>query len=988
MKDARFVFKMRSLLIVVLTLMIGFNVNAQKKSVTGVVKDATGESIIGASVLEKGTNNGIMTNIDGKFALDVAPNATLVISYVGYKTQEIPVAGQNQFIVTLEEDTKMLQEVVAIGYGTVKKTDATGSVDVVSAKDLNRGGITTPQEMLVGKSAGVVINTDGGAPGAGASILIRGGSSLSASNKPLFVVDGVPISNDASSGSPNILSIINPNDIASFTILKDASATAIYGSRASNGVILITTKTGEKGSKMKITYNGTVSVSQPQKLLDVYSGDQIRNIALTHPELYDADSYDKFGSYNTNWQSEIFQNSFSQDHNLSITGSNKALPYRVSFGFSNKNGILLNTGQKQYIVSFGLNPSLLNDDLKININGKALSSHNNFGDAGAVGSATRMDPSQPVKDGNESTAGYFQWNNYGASLGTANPVSQALLVDNTSVVNRFIGNVEFNYTLPFLKDLHANLNLATDYSRGEGHNNKPATANNQILGTYVNGSLTNYNSTNTNNLLDFYLNYKKDLTSIKSTIDVTGGYSWQHFHNQSYSYTRDAKDPYTITSDSVVHDNALQLISFFGRVNYGLRDKYLLTLTIRDDGSSRFAPTNRWGLFPSAAFAWKIKDESFLKNVDFLSELKLRLGWGMTGQQDIGSNYFPYLATYTISQPGSYYLFDGQYIPTLRPEGYDPNIKWEQTTTKNIGLDFSFFNRRISGSLDYYDRVTDDLLEDITIPTGSNFSNHLYTNVGSLRNRGVEFGLNVIPVSTKDVSLNIGFNFTYNQNKILKLLTSDDPNYIGILYGDNFSGSYQVSRVGYPAYSFFVNKQVYDALGKPIEGLYTDLSGKGGTVSGNNADKYIYHNPQPDILMGLTLRFAYKNWDLFSSNRVSLGNYVYNKIASGASYDQMYQIGYWHNQPTELSNYNFVKRQFSSDYFVENASFYKMDNLSIGYNIDKIVKNVSARLSFTVQNVFTITKYTGTDPEVPGGVDDNFYPRPRTFMFGVNLGIN
>jgi iron complex outermembrane receptor protein len=773
--------------------------------------------------------------------------------------------------------------------------------------------------------------------------------------------------------------------------LKDASATAIYGSRASNGVIIITTKKAQKGEKLRVTYDGSGTISAAEKFLDVYSGDQIRQIAYSHPSLYDAASYNALGSYNTNWQNQIYQVAFSQDHNIGITGSYKSLPYRVTLGYTDQNGILKNTGFKRFTGSVNLNPTFFNNSLKVNINAKGMNTNNNFGDDGAVGSAISMDPSRPVMDGNAASAGYFQWSNYGASLGTANPVSQALLVDNKSVVNRFIGNIELDYTLPFFKDLRAHLNLATDVTKGDGYNNKPATANSQILGTYINGQLNNYHGKNTNKLLDFYLNYVKEVKSIKSKFDVMAGYSWQHFHNENYTYIRDAKTPYAITPDSTgTHPQDLQLVSFFGRFNYTLNNKYLLTFTLRDDGSSRFSPSNRWGLFPSAALAWKIKDENFLKNVNWLSELKLRLGWGVTGQQDISGNYYPYQAVYQSSVDGYYYYFDGQYIPTIRPNAYDPNIKWEQTTTKNIGLDFGFLNGRLTGSLDYYFRQTDNLIETITIPTGSNFSNTLTTNVGSLQNQGLELALNAVAVATKDFSLNIGFNASYNQNKITKLLSTNDPNYIGILYGSGMTGTNQVSRVGYAAYSFFVNKQVYDANGNPIEGLYVDLTGNGGTVSGNNADKYIDHNPAPVVLMGLSFRATYKNWDASCSNRISLGNYVYNMVAAGASYDQMYQIGYWKNMPTQLSQTNFVKRQFSSDYFVQDASFFKMDNLSIGYEFKNLPKKMSAHVGFTVQNVFTVTPYKGLDPEVPvngstPGIDNNFYPRARSFVLGVRI---
>lgn len=970
---------------------------AQTVRVSGRVIDANdGKTLPGVTIAVKNATTGTTTDIDGNYSLNVERGTTLVVSFIGYTTQEIVIGDQAVVNIVMESSVTLLEEAVVIGYGTVKRADATGSIATVSSKDFNQGAITSPQDLLVGKSAGVVINNAGGAPGAGATIRIRGGSSLNASNDPLIIIDGVPIDNNNVAGSSNFLSFMNPNDIESFTVLKDASATAIYGSRASNGVILITTKKGVVGAPMKITYDGSASVSAATEFLDVFSGDEIRQIALDNPVIYEPDTYSKLGNENTDWMNEIFRTAISHDHNIGVTGSIKSLPYRVSVGYTDQQGILKNTDMQRVTGAVGLNPSFLDNSLKVSVNAKGMHSNHNFADAGAVGSAWAMDPSHPIYVDNDLTNDYFQWNTLGASLGTPNPVEQLMEVDNSSSVNRFIGNLQLDYSMPFLPELRANLNLATDYTDSEGHNNRPTTSPSNITNSLW-GQLTNYSGTNTNNLLDFYLNYTKDLSSIYSKIDVTGGYSWQHFQLENFNYQRGYVDntinpetgepfhPY-VRRDSINSISELQLVSFFGRLNYTFMDRYLFTFTIRDDGSSRFAEENRWGLFPAVAFAWKIKEESFLKDVDFLSDLKLRLGWGITGQQDIGSSYFPYMARYISSSQGNYYLIDGDFVSTLRPEPYDPNIKWEETTTQNIGLDFGFFKDRISGSVDLYKRTTDDLLNRVTVPTGSNFSNTLLTNVGSLENKGVELALNLIPILNKDKSLNIGFNMTYNQNKITKLLASDDPDFIGILYGDGMTGQKQVTRVGYPAYSFFVNKQVYDENGDPIEGLYEDLSGEGGVVNGDNADKYIYHDPAPDYLFGLSARFNYKNFDISASSRASIGNYVYSQIGASASYDQMYQIGYWKNQARLLNDTRFVKRQFTSDYFVENASFFKLDNMSVGYRFNNIAKKLNARVSFTVQNVFTVTKYSGIDPEVPGGIDNNFYPRPRTFMVGVSLG--
>ena len=982
----RIIRKNLNVLILILSLLLGNMAMAQQSVLTGKVTDSSsGEALPGVSIVVKGTTNGTITNFDGIFTLGVTKGDVVQFSFVGYTMQEVIIDGQKSLSIALVVDNEELEEVVVIGYGQVKKGDATGSVVAIDSKDFNQGAITSPQDLLVGKSAGVVITTAGGAPGSGATIRIRGGSSLNASNDPLIIIDGVPIDNNNISGSSNFLSFINPNDIETFTVLKDASATAIYGSRASNGVILITTKKGKAGSEVKLTYDVNTSIASAIEFIDVYSGDELRQIAYDHKDLYGADSYSKLWNENTNWQKEIFRTALSHDHNFSMSGASGTMPYRVSIGYTDQKGIMKNTDMNRITGSLSLDPSFMENALKVNLNLRGMATNNNFGDAGALGSAINMDPTKPVKDGNASSDGYFQWGNYGANLGTPNPVEQLLAADNKSNVQRVIGSAKFDYKLPFLPEVHAVLNLATDFTKSVGHNNRPVTSP-SVLTTPLWGRLSDYDGKNYNDLLDFYLNYSKEITQIKSRIDATAGYSWQHFKREGNTLTRgivDNEHPYQETENSsFITEN--YLVSFFGRLNYTLNNRYLLTFTVRNDGSSRFAEDNQWGLFPSAAFAWKIKDESFLKNVKAITDLKLRLGWGVTGQQDIGNDY-PAQARYISSSAGNYYPIGGTFLPTLRPSAYDPDIKWEQTTTQNVGIDFGFIKDRITGSIDVYKRVTDDLLNTVTIPSGSNFSNTLLTNVGSLENTGAELSLNLVAMSKKDMSLNLGFNVTYNKNEITKLLISDDPNYIGILYGDAFTGQKQVTRVGYPAYSYFLNKQVYNASGAPIEGLYVDLSGKGGTVNGDNADKYIYHNPVPDYLFGFSARFNYKNFDISASTRANIGNYVYNQVAAGASYDQISQIGYWKNFPKYLSETQFVKRQFTSDYFVENASFFKLDNLSAGYRFANFYDNLNARVSFTVQNVLTITKYRGIDPEVSGGIDNNFYPRPRTFMLGISL---
>ncbi len=980
----RLIFK--RLILLVAGVLIGGFVLAQEITVTGTVTDAAdGLPIPGVNVLLKGTFSGTSTDVDGKYELKASEGDVITFSFLGYLQKEVTLGSNNVVNVSLEQDVYSIAEVVTIGYGTVRKEDVTGSVSAISSKDFNRGSITSAQDLLVGKTAGVVITSSGGRPGSGSTIRIRGGSSLNASNDPLIIIDGVPIDNNNVSGSSNFLDFVNPNDIETFTVLKDASSTAIYGSRASNGVIIIETKKGKAGSPLRVQYDGKTSVSSAVRFMDVYSGDEIRKIAFDNVDIYGADTFTKLGSENTNWQDEIFRTALSHDHNLSLTGSYKILPYRVSLGYTDQKGILKNTDMQRMTGAISLDPVFLDGALKVNVNIKGMNTDNNFGDSGAIGSAINMDPTQPIYEDNEASGGYFQWDQHGANLGTPNPVEQALEGDNASTVNRIMGNVAINYAVPFIPNLIANLNLATDYSKGEGHNNRPVTSPSTLTSPRW-GRLSDYSAVNRNSLLDFYVNYKLDIPEAESKLDVTAGYSWQHFQREGENYTigyTDATHPYQ-EPDSSQFITENYLVSFFGRANYSYKDRYLLTATARYDGSSRFAEGNKWGLFPSVALAWRMNKEVFLSDVAFLSDLKLRLGWGITGQQDIGNDY-PAMATYIVSSPGSYYNIGGEYIPTLRPNAYDPDIKWEETTTLNAGLDFGLFSNRLVGTLDIYKRTTDDLLNTVVIPSGSNFSNTLLTNVGSLENKGFELSLNVVPISEPDLYLGVGFNFTYNQNEITKLLISDDPDYIGILYGSAFTGQKQVTRVGSPAYSFFLNKQIYDSNGNPIEGLYEDLSGEGGAVNGDNDDKYIYHNPVPDVLVGLSFRFTYKNFDALASTRASIGNYIYNQVAAGSSYDQLYQIGYYKNFPTYLSETGFVKRQFTSDYFVENGSYFKLDNLSAGYTVEKLFDLIDARFSITAQNLVTITKYKGIDPEVSGGIDNNFYPRPRTIMFGISL---
>jgi iron complex outermembrane receptor protein len=995
--------QLKNLFILLLLIITQYSF-AQQKTITGQVTDQlSGESLPGVTIMVEGTTAGVVTDFDGKYAITVNNGQVLVFSYVGYTKQSVTVSGQSVINIKLGVDIKDLGEVVVIGYGTVKKSDATGSLTSVSSDDFNRGAVTSPQELIVGKSAGVIITNQGGQAGAGATIRIRGGSSLGASNDPLIVIDGFPISNSGISGLSNPLTTINPNDIESMTILKDASATAIYGSRASNGVIIITTKKGKSGVKFKIAYNGNTSLSQQVKYPEVYDGDQYRALIQQRVDsgIITNAVLNRLGTANTDWQKEIYRNAISMDHNLSITGALKNIPYRASLGYTDQNGTLKNNNMKRTTVDLSTNPSLFDDHLKINLNIKGIDIKQDFSDQGAIGSAVSYDPTQPVMNGNTRYGGYTTWtmdptkvDSDPITIATNNPVAMIAFSDNKSHVNRLIGNAQFDYQFHFIPGLKANLNMGYDVSSSKGHNyvNPLAPWGTRSPETNVN----DYTQLTKNQLFDFYLNYNKELPSISSKIDATAGYSWQHFYNENITDTRprEMTDGVYVNAKTTIDKWEYYLVSFFGRVNYSLFDRYLATFTLRDDGSSRFSKQNRWGLFPAVALAWKINDEPFLADVEQISELKLRLGWGITGQQDIG-RYYPYIPTYVMSQTGAYYQFGNNFIPTLRPDPYDAQIKWEETTTKNIGLDFGFFENKLSGSVELYQRVTNDLLlNDIPIPVGSNFSNALTTNIGSLQNQGIEATLTCRPVVTKDLMVEFGGTFTYNENQITKLSKVNNPQSAFIQTGGISGGvgnNVQVHSIGQPANSFLLYQQVYDSNWKPIEGLYVDLSGKEGSISsGDIAKRYIAGSPAPKFLIGFNTKIEYKNIDFALNARVSIGNYVYNNNASsGALYDNLYnQSGFASNILKSVEKTNFKTAQYWSDVYLEDASFLRIDNASIGYNFTKLFSSgISGRIGLTVQNAFVYTKYSGLDPEVDGGIDNNIYPRPRVYMLGLNLNF-
>jgi iron complex outermembrane receptor protein len=976
----------------------------KKKTISGIILDEFGDPLPGVNIVVKGTTIGTMTGINGEYELAVGEgNPEIVVSYLGYSTIVFK-ANQQKSSIQLQEDSQALEEVVVIGYGQVKKEDATGSVVAISTKDHEKGGVATAQEMLSGKVAGVSITTDGGAPGSGATIRIRGGSSLSASNNPLFVIDGVPLDDEGVSGMRNPLNTINPNDIETFTVLKDASATAIYGSRASNGVILITTKKSKLGSKLKFELNSKMSISNVIETIDVMDANQYRDI-LNKVWGADQDIIALLGNANTDWQDEIYQMAIGHEHNFNIGGSALGfLPYRVSIGYSDKEGVLKTSEAKRTNLNLVLNPSFFDGHLKTNLNLKGVYVDNRFADQGAIGSAVNFDPTQPVYDPN-NVSGYWGWttnttNENGdpivvqKSLAPNNPVAQLELHSNTSDVYRSIGNIQLDYKIHGFEQVNMNLNVGYDYSDTEGDDVTPNTALWQVNTKHVGGSVGKYEQEKKNELLDFYIGYNDEYKPAFSKVNAMLGYSWQHYYRKGSSLYQNMDGSQVFSNED--YETESYLVSFFGRLNYTFMDRYLLTATFRRDGTSRFHEDSRWGLFPSYAFAWKIGEEPFMKDLDFLSDMKLRLGYGVTGQQNIGSGDYPYLPLYEFSGNFARYQFgyneDGspRYVKTLRPNGYDEKLKWEETTTYNAGLDFSFLKNRITASFDFYKRETKDLLNTIDIPAGSNLTNRILTNVGNLENSGYEVTLTGVALSTKDLEWTLSYNFTYNKNEITKLTTADDPSYKGVETGGISGGvgnNVQINSVGYPVNSFYVYQQKY-FKGKPLEGEYVDRD-KSGTIS-SDGDKYRYEKASPDYTMGFSSSLKYKDFDFNFAGRVSLGNHVYNNVAS--TRDNLNALGatsgFLTNLSTSYYKSEFRRAQYFSDFYIEDASFLKIDNMSLGYTLRNLLsESDNLRLFFTVQNVLTVTDYSGIDPEVFGGIDNNLYPRPRTFVFGFNFNF-
>lgn len=998
-------------------LLLSASAFAQSITVKGNVKDETGEPVLGATVRVVGQKNGAVTDLDGNFSIAADAKSELEISYVGYET--VKIQAQPNLLVQLKNESQTLNDVVVIGYGVAKKNDLTGSVTAIKPDEKNRPLVSSAQEMMQGKIAGVNVTTSNGGPGGGATIRVRGGSSLNAKNDPLIVIDGMAMDNQGVKGAPNALAMVNPNDIESFTVLKDASATAIYGSRGSNGVIIITTKKGRGNMAPKVSYSGNVSMSMLANKFDVLNGDEYRDFVKNYYGA-DSDAAKLLGTANTDWQDEIYRTAISTDHNVTVTGGVKGMPFRASLGYTDQNGILKTSNYQRYTASLNLSPSFFEDHLKVNANGKFMYAKTRYANNDAVGAALRMDPTQVVRSDDPRFVnynGYTAWTQvtddknplpkdtyptYANTNAPSNPV--ALLNEKNDRANSydFLGNVEVDYKVHGFEDLRLHVNASGDWANGK---QKTDMADWGPSNFYWGNS--GFEKENKYNLaLSTYAQYYKDFCKTQH-FDIMGGYEWTHVKYWGDKFFRDTRTEMGKSADQIAAltdkdynsykkeqwKQEYYIVSFFGRMNYIAFDRYMLTATIRRDGSSRFK--EHWATFPAFAFGWKVNEESFLKNVKWLDELKLRLGYGKTGQQDINDNY-AYFASYNenINTTNGRYPLVGVNPSGVmsRPDAYNQDLKWETTTTYNAGIDFSVLRDRIRGSVDYYYRKTTDLINDASVSAGSNFRNQVKSNIGTLENKGIEASLTVRPVQTKDWQVEVTGNFTYNKNEITEL-TGEAAK---VKTGDINAGTgnkCQVHTVGKPASSFYVYQQVYGADGLPLEGVFVDRN-HDGSIS--EEDRYCYKSPAAPYLAGLSARIQYKNWDLGFNLRGSFGNYVFNdRQADYANVEKRYDSSFaclQNTTPTAVKNNWKTYSWLLSDYFVEDASFVKLDNITLGYSFQNLFKGgsyngLNGRVYLTASNVATITNYSGQDPEVFGGIDNSIYPRPFSMTLGVNINF-
>ena len=977
----------RSLLLVALFVIGCLQLMAQTRTIKGEVTDAqNGEALIGATVMVEGEKGGTVTDFDGNFSLQVSSSAKKIkVSYIGYIDKVLSISDNMK--VKLESDSKALADVVVIGYGTARKSDLTGSVATVKSKDFNKGLVSSPEQLINGKVSGVQIMSNSGSASAGSTIRVRGGASLNASNDPLIVLDGVPLEQGGISGnSSNFLSMINPSDIESMTVLKDASSTAIYGSRASNGVIIITTKKGQQGA-VKVNFNTTNSLQTRAQMVDMLSRDEFVNVINQYGS---ANQKSLLGTANTDWNDEVYRTAFGTDNNLSVSGSiDKWLPFRVSVGYYNQSGLVRKDNVERWTGNVVLTPSFFQDHLKLTINAKGTLNNNSFNNGGAVWAAATFNPTIPVYSGNDKYGGYneaLDADGVPVNAGVRNPRGLVDLYDSKSKVSRFIGSMDVDYKVHFLPDLKLHATVGADYAKGDGTVYVPAyAAQSYNKDESLGGSDYKYGpQKNENRLLTLYANYAKYFEDIKSNVDLTAGYDYQYWKSTTpLYYIKSAAG--TNLSTVKASDYRHVMLSYYGRINYSFDGKYLLTATVRRDASSRFSKDTRWGTFPSVALGWTLTEEPWLKDNKVVSNLKLRASYGVTGQQEGIGNY-NYLPVYTYSVTGAEAFINGQYINTYRPEAYVSDLKWETTTSWNFGLDFGFLDGRIGGAIDFYTRKTKDLLASVPTAAGTNFSKTILTNVGNVDSKGIEVSLNATPIQTKDWEWNLSYNFTWQNMKVKNLSLTKGGSQTNVKVGPSIDAyQFQVLSEGYEPYMFYVYHQLYDSkTGKPIEGAYADLNNDGEI---NESDLYRYHSPAPKYIMGLSTSLRYKQLTLGMSFRANIDNYVYNGMgmSTGAFETVSYNNSQLNNLNTSFLKTGFKTRQYLSDYYVENASFLKLDNLSLSYNVGKINKWASLTVSAMVQNVFTITGYSGTDPEVPNGMDNSFYPRPRTYS--VSLGL-
>jgi TonB-dependent starch-binding outer membrane protein SusC len=976
-------------LLLTLLAVTGF---AQTSVIGTVTDDKSGNPIVGATVSVRGSNVAVATDASGNFTIKVPANGSLIVSSVNYETQTVNVAGAANLQIKLVQSKGQLDDVVVVAYGTKKKTDLTGSVVSVSTKDFQKGVINSSEQLLQGKVPGLEVTTGGGAAGGGSKIRIRGNSSLIASNDPLIVIDGIAIDGNGLAGSPNLLSTINPNDIESMSVLKDASAAALYGSRASNGVIIITTKKGTSG-KTRYNFNTKYSVGKVTNFVDVLSADDVRRIINADAAASGNNSFkNQLGTANTNWQEAIYQNAIGIDNNLSASGTFKSsngkvkIPFRASVGYLNQTGVLKTNKFERLTGSLNLTPKFFNDDLAVSIATKYAFTNTRFANEGAIGSALAFDPTQPINSGSKQ---FYGLSEYVLNTGNPNPLSPrnpvGLLQNRKTFgdVSRVIASAQADYRFPFFKDLHAVLNVAIDDARGFGY----STADSLTAEAYTNkGQFNNFREKKLNTLVDASLTYSKDITSIKSKIDVLALHSYQNFRTRNYNFA-------SYTGVQVVEPAfefdipQFRLESYLGRINYSYNNIVLLTGSIRSDASSRFSAENRVGIFPAAAAAIRL-NQIFAKGSSKLTELKLRASWGVTGQQNVGGLY-DYLPKYNLSTPSAQYQFGNTFYQLSRPSRYDPDLKWETTETANLGLDFGFFSNRITGNVDVYQKKTKDLLSVVPVPPGANFDIELLKNVGNMESEGIEVALNVVPVKNKNLTWEVGVNGSYNNFEVTNLLLYPDPSFKGLAQNGIAGGTgNQVSRhaVGYAPYVFYLHKQVYDAQGNPIQGVFEDINRDGAV---NSSDLVYAKKPNADFLFGFNTSLSYKKWSASAAAHGSVGNYLYNNFNSAnASLGSVRNnAGYVTNAGLNINKTNFTQAQYLSDYYLENASFLRLDNINLGYNFGKLGRsNANLRLSASVQNVFVITKYSGVDPEsASNGVDNTIYPRPRIISFGANI---